>query len=622
MLLCAVMSVMGQKIRQTEYTRDELGAAQVGRLYVEGVSADSSFMALKHKMLGADWYIGFMGGVSHSLSENATSKDFVHNKPTIEFTLGTTLTRCFGLRLNAGVSPQMGSADRVAREVWPERYNHYRFNLLNAYFDGVLDFTNIFSTKYNRPTFDVYGILGFGIVSTYHFDEEKVAEWPPYFYVDTKERTYAAAHVGLMTSYRFTQNWDWIVEATYNTTKDAYNGVRSGTWLDTYVHIKTGLVYHFYNKREQMRLAELNGVKKKGTTSKYYQPLTVRDQRREEKRIQIVEEIPDDHVQYGEPLNTGIRFYLDNFFISPSQNRRMNYIQRFLAAHPEVNLKVTGYGDNENADLRFMESLAKSRAQSVRDTLIYKYSVDSTRLSMSWYSNPSSPFGTLQNEWVLGVEFVMEKSSFNGRPDPDMLVALHDWQHPQEIYGVEAQRAYADSLARQQKADQHAAKIRVANKKAKEKHVRRQIRVAQKMQEERLKKKGASTYEEQANSIPLYSEARKNVGDTLNTRIDFYIDHYYLTLMEMRKLDHIAEYLKSDPSIKLQVLTYPDTDETSAVFNLWLSKSRANAIKQYLTEEQQIAESRLLLAPQELPLHPIDDNPDEWFETAVFIVTR
>lgn len=620
LLSITLVNGFAQRIRQTEFSRDELGAAQVGGLYVEGVSADSSFLALKHKMLGSDWYLGFMGGISHSLSENATSKDFVHNKPTVEFTLGTTLTRCFGLRINAGISPQMGSADRVAREVWPEKYNNYRFNLLNAYFDGVLYFTNIFSTKYNRPTFDVYGILGFGVVSTYHFDEEKVADWPPYFYVDTKERTYPAAHVGLMTSYRFTQNWDWIIEGTYNTTRDAYNGIRSGTYLDTYVHIKTGLVYHFYNRREQMRLAALNGGKRRGGAAKYFQPLTVKDQRREKKRIQVVEEIPDDAIIYGQPLNTGIRFYLDNYFISPSQSRRMAYIQRFVEAHPEVNLKVTGYGDNENSDMRFMEFLAKSRAIAVRDTLIKKYHVDSTRLTIDWYGEPVQPFKFLENEWVLGVEFVMERNDFKGRPDPDLLVALHDWQHPEEIYGEAARRERADSLERAEKAMKKAIRVRNHGKKAKEKEVRRAIKLSKKVREKRQKEIGFATYEEQAKNVILLPETATLSGDTLKTCIKFYVDHCYLTLQEKLKLQHVAKYLLDHPNLLFQIHTFPDTDEATEEFNLWLSRTRAQSIKDYLVEFQHIQEDRIELKPQILPLNKIEDNVDEWFEGAVFIV--
>lgn len=197
-----------------------------------------------------DWWIGTSIGVTHSLAENATSDDFIKNYPGGELQLGTFVSRVFGFRLSMGINPQLGRPGRAQREGDPETYDtHYRFNVLTAYLDGMVDLTTLFTSKRKkyRPTFDVSLFVGGGMLEAFHFDHEKVADWV-YYPVDPWDKTCWGAHAGLLASYRLSPHWDWMLEGSYNITESRYDGVESGVALSGYVKVHTGWVYHFNDR--------------------------------------------------------------------------------------------------------------------------------------------------------------------------------------------------------------------------------------------------------------------------------------------------------------------------------------------------------------------------------------
>lgn len=214
--------------------------------FTEALAQKDNERALRKK----DWWIGTSIGVTHSLAENATSDDFIKNYPGGELQLGTFVSRVFGFRLSMGINPQLGRPGRAQREGDPETYDtHYRFNVLTAYLDGMVDLTTLFTSKRKkyRPTFDVSLFVGGGMLEAFHFDHEKVADWI-YYPVDPWDKTCWGAHAGLLASYRLSPHWDWMLEGSYNITESRYDGVDSGVALSGYVKVHTGWVYHFNDR--------------------------------------------------------------------------------------------------------------------------------------------------------------------------------------------------------------------------------------------------------------------------------------------------------------------------------------------------------------------------------------
>ena len=203
-----------------------------------------------------DWWVGTSLGVTHSLAENATSDDFIHNYPGVDMQVGTYLTKDFGLRLSWGLNPQLARPGEAQRLGDPETYDtHYRFQVLTGYLDALVDLTTLFQPrKKYRPTFDVLLYVGGGALESFGFSK-KVLEWD-YYPVDYFTHVYWAAHAGLMTSYRFAPHWDMTIEGSYNITDSGYDGVPGHVYLSGYVKFHAGVVYHIYDGRsKQVRLS-------------------------------------------------------------------------------------------------------------------------------------------------------------------------------------------------------------------------------------------------------------------------------------------------------------------------------------------------------------------------------
>ena len=200
-----------------------------------------------------DWWIGASVGTTVSFADNAPSHSFRKNIPSLDIQLGTFFTRAFGVRFGGSVAPQTGEADVIAKELDPAKYNsYYRFYLMHAYADGVLDLTTLFAPRRKyRPKVDVMVFAGPALIEALHFDM-KLKEWDEYP-VDYQDKTCWSFHAGLMTAYRFSSHWDWTLEASYNVTDSRYDGVEENASLSGFMKLHTGFVYHIYDRRDKNR---------------------------------------------------------------------------------------------------------------------------------------------------------------------------------------------------------------------------------------------------------------------------------------------------------------------------------------------------------------------------------
>lgn len=200
-----------------------------------------------------DWWIGASVGTTVSFADNAPSHNFRKNFPSLDIQLGTFFTRAFGVRFGGSVAPQTGEADASVKELNPEKYgSSYRFYLMHAYADGMLDLTTLFAPRRKyRPKVDVIVFAGPALIEALHFDM-KLKEWDEYP-VDYQDKTCWSFHAGLMTAYRFSSHWDWTLEASYNITESRYDGVEEKASASGFLKLHTGFVYHIYDRRDKNR---------------------------------------------------------------------------------------------------------------------------------------------------------------------------------------------------------------------------------------------------------------------------------------------------------------------------------------------------------------------------------
>ena len=83
-------------------------------------------------------------GISHSMSENTRFGRFFDNeKLSFNIGVGKWVYPSFGVRITAGLHPQVGRAEWEISDEFPETFGNYTYNMFSGYLDGLVNFTNV-----------------------------------------------------------------------------------------------------------------------------------------------------------------------------------------------------------------------------------------------------------------------------------------------------------------------------------------------------------------------------------------------------------------------------------------------------------------------------------------------
>lgn len=77
-----------------------------------------------------------------------------------------------------------------------------------------------------------------------------------------------------------------------------------------------------------------------------------------------------------------IHFSFNSIWIEPSERENVARIARLLKEHPEANIRIEGYADSRGSDTA-NSRVSRARAEAVKDRLIKKYGIDSSRISVT-----------------------------------------------------------------------------------------------------------------------------------------------------------------------------------------------------------------------------------------------
>lgn len=377
---------------------------------IASVKADS-VTVLKPYKAKDNWFFGVYAGTNFSLSENARFKRGKMFGPSFGLSVGKWFSPAVGARLRWAILQQHHLANTEMIDAYPETYGNgvYKHGMTSVFFDGLFNFNNIFA-KYRESTrFNVIGVLGLGFNSSFGFSDntdywnEMDTKWNNHYRVDNDGGTYLAIHAGLMLSYKLNNAIDLNLEATYNATDDAYNGVRYDRKYDGYMYIVGGMVWHFkdqYGDRrfryvtmtDQAKIDELNRK--------------INDQ-----RAQLVPPPPVTKVEHkvveNEVLNMTVSFIIDKYNITDLQKDNVKAAAQYLEEHPDVNLVITGYADVKTAYPAYNLRLSKRRAEAVYNMMVEDFNVDPSRIRVDYKGDTVQPYAK-KNEWNRVVIFVTE----------------------------------------------------------------------------------------------------------------------------------------------------------------------------------------------------------------------
>ena len=352
-------------------------------------------------------------GTSHSMSENTRFGNFFDNhRPSFNIGVGKWLYPSFGMRVTAGLHPQVGRAEWEISELWPETFGNYNFNIFSAYLDGLVNFSNILYKYRESRVFNLVGIIGIGYDHTFGFDKAKcdlmragVNNGTVSYDVNTDPGNYLAFHIGLQGRWKISSAFDITGEVTFNGTDDKYNGHVYDRRYDTYFDFMLGAQYHFLDCHGRRRFHYV-----KHLDAAVVERLNKMQADAMEKRKQAIDAMPPmlANLKFNEALQTTISFYVDRYYITDAQKKNVKSVAVFLETHPDINLVVTGYADIETAYPAYNLRLSQKRAQAVYDMLVKEFHVPKNRLRIDYKGDSVQPYESV-NEWNRAVIFFLDK---------------------------------------------------------------------------------------------------------------------------------------------------------------------------------------------------------------------
>ena len=112
------------------------------------------------------------------------------------------------------------------------------------------------------------------------------------------------------------------------------------------------------------------------------------------------------------------------------------------------------------------------------------------------------------------------------------------------------------------------------------------------------------------------------IGETMYTQIPFYSGFYYINAMSLKRIGFVADFLKTHPDIRLNIVGYPDViDDEDTEYNQRLAQKRAEAVKDELVERFKIDENRLSVTAKTSALQPYK-SVREWVPAVNFVMER
>lgn len=371
-------------------------------------------------------FIGGQIGISHSMSENTRFGNFFGNERlSFNIGVGKWFYPSFGVRVTAGLHPQVGRADWESCEAYPATFGNYNYNMFSGYLDGLVNFTNIIFKYKEDRLFNLIGIIGLGYNHTFGFDKEKCAimsagldenhnprynnpeagERVTYYDVNTNPGNFFAAHVGLQGRWKASNAWDIVAEVTFNGTDDKYNGHEYDRVYDTYFDVLIGAQFHFKDCHGRRRFHYV-----KNLNSAVIERLERMARDENERLSEANMAIPEifEKINFTEALQTTVSFYVDRYYITDAQKKNVKSVATFLGMHPDINLIVTGYADIETAYPAYNLRLSQKRAQAVYDMLVNEFHVPENRLRIDYKGDTVQPY-TSVNEWNRAVIFFLDR---------------------------------------------------------------------------------------------------------------------------------------------------------------------------------------------------------------------
>jgi outer membrane protein OmpA-like peptidoglycan-associated protein len=119
-------------------------------------------------------------------------------------------------------------------------------------------------------------------------------------------------------------------------------------------------------------------------------------------------------------------------------------------------------------------------------------------------------------------------------------------------------------------------------------------------------------------------DAKNRRGKILQQRIldmtvSFPIDKYFISDIQKRNVEAVANYIKSHPDMNVVICGYADVETAYPAYNMRLSKRRVTSVFNMLVNEYGVNPNRLRIDYKGDTLQPYD-RKNEWNRVVVFVL--
>lgn len=271
--------------------------------------------------------------------------------------------------------------------VWaPHSKNIFDHQLVGAF--GTLNFANIFGGYKGMPrALEVEGVLGAGWWHAYKTGSYTLEEGGTYESHD-QNSWYTKAGLNINLNLGQSKAWTvalkpavvWHMGYGANQSTTAFNANRA------MVEMEAGVTYHFGNSNgehymtlcdKQYTQADIDALNAEINALRARKPETQVVERVVEKVVEKPIEKLIDHS--SKSLETNVFFAQGKSVVTAAQMPNVERVATFLKNNPASSVVIRGYASPEGSK-EVNERLANARANAVRDLLVNKYRIASSRI--------------------------------------------------------------------------------------------------------------------------------------------------------------------------------------------------------------------------------------------------
>lgn len=333
------------------------------------------------------WYVQGQIGGQETLGEGSFGKLL---SPNAQIAAGYKFNPYIGARVavNSWRSRGISNIDDASYK--------WKWNYIAPTVNAVFDMTNIIGGYNATRAFDVNVFAGIGANIAYDNDRANSinaafaqandgVQLLGLLWNGTKTRF--VGQFGADFNYNLTKHLALGLELQANVLPDGYNSKKAGN-ADWYFNALVGVRYTFGDKF----VKTTRKVEKHVCEPKIVEKVV-------EKVVEKIVEVPAKPVveeKAQEPYRTDIFFTISTTAISKAEMAKVEEMANYLNANPNAKVVVTGYADKGTGSRALNLRFSEKRAKAVADTLVKKYGIASSRItvkSMSYadeqpYSEP------------------------------------------------------------------------------------------------------------------------------------------------------------------------------------------------------------------------------------------